>query len=69
MDQNMAGSKKVGRIKNCIFVARQPREGIFDLLQLLQELDRCLEVHIRGKNGSKCCQTLTEFLKKPYLSW
>ena len=69
MDQNMAGSKKVHKIKNCIFDARQPREEIFDLLQLLRELHRCLEVLIRGKNARKFCQTLTEFLKKPYLSW
>ena len=29
MDQNMAGSKKVDRIKNYIFDARQPHEEIF----------------------------------------
>ena len=29
MDQNMAGSKKVHRIKNYIFDARQPHEEIF----------------------------------------
>ena len=49
MDQNMAGSKKVDRIKNYIFDARQPHEGIFQLLQLLGQLDCLLEVHIRGK--------------------
>ena len=30
-DQKMAGSKKVDIVKNQIFHARQPREGIFEI--------------------------------------
>ena len=43
MDQNMAGSKKVDRIKNYIFDARQPHKGIFWLFQLF----RHFQLHIK----------------------
>ena len=35
MDQKMAGAKKVVKIKNQFFHARQPRKGIFEIHSLL----------------------------------
>ena len=35
MDQKMAGAKKVDKIKNQFFHARQPRKGIFEIYSLL----------------------------------
>ena len=58
MDQKMAQSKKVVKIKNQFFHARQPREEIFDIYShlpvFLQFLAKASNVPQYSNFGNKC---------------